>query len=316
MFVTSLFRTFYVSLCALCHDQMIYSNRYYCETSGFHLISNCVFIMAFSNTGEGGAIKITGSANMNISDTTFYNCSVKNYVGGAIYFNALNVFLSKVCGNSCFSLLETYCGHFGCFQTSSANRCYFNMVSLTMCSPTSNKGLHSFWIRYGDQNIESLNSSKNFALFGSSLVTEDAQKFHFAYSNIEHCTTTNGVNIYLYGNKNGIVNSCNIINNQNPNSYGSITVSNNGNYTVSYSVFNGNTGYPTHKISGSLYVFYSYIDSVLMSSFSGTFNVNGYSSPILFKMFSTKFCEAQLLRTHGNQKVMMNIFIFFHFSIH
>ena len=168
------------------------------------LIENCFFSILTSSS-NGGAILIERTTlYLLMENLMFYSCHVTNtYHGGAIYIRCLTeggIVLNKVCGNSCFTLIQSNY-QFGYIYINSNKFINISFLSISK-SPNNSNYLRSnvIVVENGKQYIKNLNSSLNEVLYHSgfySYVPNNLKGTYFTFSN-NKCVSNGNIVLWLY----------------------------------------------------------------------------------------------------------------------
>jgi len=251
-------------------------------------VSYCVFSRSSMLDDDGGIIFVNhNSLSMDVSYTTFYNCTAIN--GGAISFSSgEDSILKAICAFQC-SALNNY--HFGEIKSDSTNQLVF--VSITSCS-SSTKGFETIRFSWGDQIISdsnfSMNSAKKTAAFNSN-TQDSAQASHCTFSNNN---VSDDSCIVIGAVKNWNFSLCNIVHCNGP-SNGVVTIT--GKVYIANSIFSNNHDnlFYVHQFC-SLEIADCYINhignissgNVIMTKNNSFTNCNTYQ----FEMFDSFYCHA------------------------
>ena len=147
-------------------SDLLSNQRLYSNINGIFKINNCFFIRTTIFSGNGGIVLIENkSSQFQIVESIFSYISITGS-GGAIYFNNnlnnVHSTLNKVCGDHCNT---GYSGE-GQFSYILVNNDInsFNIIndnSIMKSSPFINNGYDIYYLKYGNQTINNLNSSFN-----------------------------------------------------------------------------------------------------------------------------------------------------------
>jgi len=214
-------------------------------------ISDCSFSRSLVFSGSGGVIYVNGgSLSMNVTYSMFNDCSC-SVQGGAIYFISANCIGKCLCAFKCSA--HTY--QFAIFGASNSNS--EDLLSVTVCSSSSNNGYESFRVYTGTQTIKNVNSSQNKVIWVSSMVFSDGSSSLISQSSFVNNSSNSCYCIYSSGIS-GVIQYINLIYNNSPLSYGVITVWS-GSAEYLYSIFYNNSNSLFYINSGSISVKNSFI---------------------------------------------------------
>lgn len=255
-------------------------------------IFDCFFSRQLLFTGRGAVIYISGGEySMCVNSSMFYNC-VCTSVGGAIYFfNSHNSFLKMVCANKC-SCGSSLNGNFANLYATISNNIEY--LSVSSCAESTNS-FYPFLLSYGNQVIDSTNSSMNKAKQVSGFGVVSPTSFTSSFCTLSNNIVSEYVCIYFSSNS-GAMSYANIVHNNSP-SYGIIRVYQ-GATKLLYSIIylNENTLFCVN--SGSLEASHCYIDHNYTFSISNavsTDNNNTFSKIQTYQIqfFNSFYCYAE-----------------------
>jgi len=215
-----------------CIDEEIDEGRSYFGTDID--ILECFFRRTSTFTGDGGIIYINNQADyVSIVKTMFFSCSSGNQ-GGALYLVVYTrIYLSKICANSCYTLLY---GHFGILFSHLENEIFF--LSVSNCS-YSKSGFFPVSFYDGFQKLFESNFSNNYAYSTSGIVIGNPQSLESGGCSFYNNSSLNDVCI-CFSRKSGTLSNSNIVKNNSPNTKGVIFVEENGDYIINNCIFKAN----------------------------------------------------------------------------
>ena len=286
-------------------------------SEGDFFITNSYFSLFSTFQGNGGTIYFFGiNLRIVIEMSTFYECKVGNFQGGAIWINITNgggCILSKVCTNQCStSSNEIYFGQFSKIYVSKNMKNQIFDTSITKCSPYSGNGRSSFELCDGELLIKFLNSTQNYVYRDSSFLIRN-------YDSLSSCLVTfcsiisnnpsNSITIYFFGSGGQkFMNNSNVINNKNPDPTWSGIFTNYDSFTtISNCIISQNTGLLSTSFGKWLIFLNNYINhggSTSSGSLSFTQNYLTITSLYNFDLFNS--CQS-----HITLQISTKIFNFF-----
>ena len=223
--------------------------------SGWVKLSGCFFMRTTVFQGDGGAIfyKMDG-VSMNISDTTFFNCSSSQY-GGGIFFECTNsqCYLEKVCGCKCFSQIRS---SFASITIDSSRFNTFNYCTMNYCGSKMVTSMTCMF-KMGRIGIFQSNSSNNLGSQSSSFEIFSFNSLTITLITIENNhVEDDGVLIIRDQINTGAMNSCNIVNNSAKSSDHSVQLFSGNNEIINaqYCIFHLNSGVLMNVLKGMIIV--------------------------------------------------------------
>ena len=291
--------------------------------------SNCIYIRTVSqninmkdclismiSSESGGAIYISGGYNLNINDTTFFDCfSLRD--GGAIWFqNGLNPQLFRICALYCRTSSE-YNFQFSYFSTIYSQ--VFDLISISKCN-NNTIGYTTLTIQSENQNLFNSNISYNNNIRISGIYFYNPVNMLNNFCTFYNNTVRDYWCIYLQFNTVTISKSNIILNNTN---YGVVFVTNSGNYILNECFFDKNKDILLFVDSGTLELINCYY-------LTGSFSTSGLVSNTLIhsithiyqhSTYFTYYCSinniSSIFSKRNNQKspIYILLFFFLNFSI-
>ena len=284
IFLISSFTDFFTSLFFI--NESSINNKRFIPYSNEYFIHDSFFKNLGSLFSFGGAIFIN-STNIKIlfERCDFINCSSFQN-GGAIYSKILEggIVLNQICISNCFTLDTGLSIYSYTYQS-------LNYIILSSISNSFGGDSCSIYLYLGYQNIKNINSSKNNAIQGTSLMNRDAQESNISYSSFSNNIAINFITIWYngIGLKYSLIFS-NIINNtQYSLNYGTIYSRDLTKVNILECIFKDN--YPrifSVAVGGTIYIENCYSDSFNFHvtsgiiSFNNTFN---FKSKYIFSNF-------------------------------
>jgi len=274
----------YQELCPIktseCINQNITQGRSYNDIDVE--IWDCIFQRFLIFSDQGGVIRLKGGSNsMNATSSSFINCT-SSKEGGAIYFTSDNSYINMICAFRCSA--SSY--QFGIFQTT--KNITVGFLSISACSYKAETDF-SVYLSYGNQIVETTNSSMNNAKQVSSIIFNTAAKHRSNYCTFANNYAKDYVCIYLVS-KTFTVSSANIVNNNSPSTYGVIR-SNEATVRLEYCVFYMNQNI---LFNGPINVYNSFI------SHSGITSSTNNNSLTLYQTYRIEFYNALYCNTDND----------------
>ena len=274
----------------------------------FHInIKKCSFQDVISNSNGGGLLIDNSQYFINILNCLFNNCSA-NTMGGGLFIKSNSVFISNTCIFKCGARnrLGLNWGHAGFIEISNISNITFSIIN--NCSPNSNFLGHALLsIRYGNQKINNLNSSNNFALNDwSGYILADSISSHFIYNS---CYNFTGYDCILFRVSNylGYCEKNNFLFNQ--VTFGAI-VSYYFNIKVQDCYFYSNLNDLNIQTSGTINLFGCITNKLNFGTFSTDINCKVLQTsynPIEFSLYSCNYYDFTL--NYHSFHYFLNIFL-------
>jgi len=264
----------------MCFNENMSVGRSYSDSS--INISNCFFSRSLQYSGDGGIIYVnSGSYSLFVSDSAFHYCYCTAN-GGAIYFSSLKSSLTMICAHMCYAVSS----NFARIQASSNN--YIEYLTMASCFNTT-VGEFVLLAFSGDQKLDRINSSMNFARMASGITIHAPDKFSSSFCSFSNNVVYSNICLYL-SCLIGTISFANIVSNNSPSGYGVVYVYG-GSPTVNNSVFYSNQNNLFYLQSGSFDLFNNYISHTGYTS-SHNNNCPTRTQTYQIQYYKTIYCHA------------------------
>ena len=299
-----------------------YSNNERIKFTNFYLTDS--LFSNLTSSLNGGSLDLSDTFNLNllIKFCIFSYCSSINS-GGAIYFSCSNgaCVLNYCCGYFCYATGNNWDkgGQFSYIQSSTSKNNSLLTCSITKCSPNIFTFLsNSIFLLKGNQKVEYLNSSYNFATIYAGFHCYLHTFINVLYNNFYNNTASDH-NIIFFRESPGKISSTNIIENYASFRYGVFTVQVTT-INVDNCIFLRNFGILFDIPNGNIIIINSFIDIFSSTRLPGSISTSNiitanYTS-LLFNYFSTVFCENNNNLTFFKSNQILNFVFILQFLVY
>lgn len=191
---------------------------------------------------------------MTITFSMFYNCAC-SIRGGAIYFDSSNSKFRMICAHKC-SCGANYYGQFAYLRVSQVN--IIEYLSVSHCSH-STTGYYPIYLQIGNQRVDNLNSSMNYAYYCSGICIHNPSAFTCSYSTFSNNKASDRICLWFIHNS-GTMSFINIVYNNSPSGDGVLCITGGASYQMQYCTFDMNQDTLFCLDSGALNISNSFIE--------------------------------------------------------